>query len=322
MSFHKDIHDYLSNKLNSNSLELTFNLFHRYEIGETEFASLILESSYTSPENDESEDNVVVKYNGVEYNTPHGVYEIRNVQYIPCIIEDFIGDFEPIREFKNANYSIPITLFVDEAFNKANNNIVDNMLEEFQDSIRGLTQSLNGNKILFNHSDVRPISGTVPINNILYRSYQIIVYVETLSVGYFGNEILYWLKSETVGGSYTSLTQIYPVIRGSQRGNETVPIQKFKTELNNEIETRSVPNISAFGLSLSFMYEGGELARHFITQRYTPDPTVKYQIKIVYPGIVNTPFIDDYIIEDVGGPESLGEKLIINVSLNRASDVI
>jgi len=321
MSFHKDINDFLSNKLNSNAFSLPYELYHRYDVGDTDFSKLMLESSYDESDSD-AEDNVVVSFNGVETNTPNGVYTLRHVSYIPCIIEDFIGDCEPIKEVKIASYSIPITFFVDGEFNKANSNVVDNSLEEFQDSLRGLTQSLNGVKILFNHSDVRPISELIEFNGIHYRSYQIVVYVETLSSGYFGNEIKYWIKGSDIGGAYTSLTEIFPISRGSQRGNETVSIQKFKTASNNGIEVKSIPDMSAFGLSFSILYEDNELSRHFVTQRYTPNPLSKYQIKIVYPNLETTPFLDDYIIDEISGPENLGEKIIINVSFKRVSDVV
>lgn len=318
MSRQKSINDYIDTKLNANNQSLPFKLYYKYGINDQEFSEFLLNSVDNGIDDP---DNVIINFEGEDYNTQNGQYTIDNVNYIPCIIEDYQARFEPLSDHTIVKYTVPVSFFVEERFNRENNDIITDAIENVQDTIRGTTDTIGGLNAFIAHSDIRPISGLIRINEKPYRAYQMTFYFKMTNDGYFGEEIQYFIQNDALFSGTT--TRIYPVLRDSSRNNELLPRQKFNDEIDasDEFEIKTMPDLSAFSFTLSLVYDGTELPRHFITQKYNPERPLKYFFSVVYPGMEGTPFGFDYMIESISGLESVDSQLIVTVTFKRASDL-
>ena len=204
MSRQKSIHDYIQTKLSANSSGLDFNLYYKYGINDGEFHNILFNSIDLPNPNEEDEVDVI--YDGVTYQTQNGQYSLDRVQYIPCIIEAFEARFEPLDSFDIIEYTIPISFFVEERFNKQNDDIVTNAIESVQDLIRGKTDTIGGYNTFLTHSAFSPISGIIEIGSAddsgegedirYFRTYQMTIYLSMNKQGYFGKEIQYFIQNE------------------------------------------------------------------------------------------------------------------------------
>lgn len=320
MSRQESIHNYINTKLNSNTQNLKFKLYYKYGVNDGEFADLLLNSVDLGVDD---ENNVVVEYEGTEYNTQHGQFTLDTVKYIPCIIEDFQARFEPLEKYDIVDYTVPVSFFVDVRYNDLNGDIVTNAIESVQDAIRGTVTTIGGYNCFITHSDIRPISGIIEIGSSeddirSFRAYQMTFYINMNKQGHFGKEIQYFIQHESLFGGVA--TRFYPIGRGSSRKNENQSRQLFDTDTTVNFETRSVPDLSAMTLNFSLLYDGTELTRHFITQKFNQGKPLKYFFSVIYPGMEGTPFGDDYILEDVGGAENIDSTLVVGLSFIKASE--
>ena len=123
MSRQEDLHNYIDTKLNGNPQGLPFKLYYKYGINDGDFADLLINSVDLG---NDDENNVVIQYEGEDYNTQLGQYTLDSVKYIPCIIEDYQARFEPLEQFDIIDYTIPVSFFVDVRANDLNGDIVTN----------------------------------------------------------------------------------------------------------------------------------------------------------------------------------------------------
>jgi hypothetical protein len=345
-AFQLFIREYLENKLNTTDnnvltpLDLKFKLFNRYAIEDQEFFDTVVDSIDWEDTLTGSENNVVVEFEGEQYNTQLGQYSLRNVKYIPGIIEGFIGEFEPLEFVKNVNYNIPLTFYVNETVDRELNNIVVEAVQRFQDDIRGKTDVyfdiVSGKDFTFllTHSDYTPLTGVIDFNGTVFREYQLIVSLELIDGGFFTNQIEYNLSVPEYAGAdpqtqpFAGLGtpfRVYPVAAMSSRASELHQFQKFSTSAEDAFEVKALPNEVGFMTELSFLYDGSLFARWLYKLRYTPTVPKIVTLQVKYPGLQSTleiPDAIDYVIESIGGLETVGEKIIISIVLKPVSGVL
>lgn len=278
--------------------------------------------------------NVVVEYDGVEYNTQNGQYTLQQLTYIPCIIESFMGEFQPLKFVKNVSYSIPVTFYINETFNRNLDNKIIEAVEIFQNKIRGEVELIYNHNVLINHSDIAPLTGIIDFNGTVFREYQIMIYMEAIQTilpnsgnqPFFGNQIEYRL---TIDGLFETNNipqkfRVYPIAVNSVRSNEVHMFQKFSSATTNEFETKSLPNESAFMIELTFLYTGDSFTKFLYQQRYEQETPRTVLLEVKYPamaGDTQYPVEKNYVIESIGGSESVGEKIILTMVLRPVSEV-
>jgi len=322
MSRQRDINTYIVTALNANTQGLKFNLYYKYGINDGEFAELLINSTYVEP-NDEAED-VKILYDGIETSTIKGNFEIVKTKYIPCIIEGFDARFEPLDKEKIISYSIPVSFFVDEKSNANNNDIFTTAIEEIQDTIRGTISTIGDYNSFINHGAITPISGLIEIGASeedvrTFRAYQMTFYIELTNNGYFGRQIKYEIQNDDLFEGLK--TEIFPLDKSTGRTIEPLGRQVFDTDTTHEYEIVSVPDISAFSLEIALLYDGDELTKHFLQEKYNIRKPKVYSISVFFPDkSVGVEFTDNYILESVTGPEGLGDKIIFSLSFVKASD--
>jgi hypothetical protein len=338
---------YLENKLNTTEnnlltpVNLKFKLFNRYGIQDQEFFDVVVDSvDWDVPDSTGiPADNVVVEFEGEEYNTQNGQYELRQVKYIPCIIESFIGEFEPIDFVKNINYTIPVTFYVNETIDRQLDNVIVDAVQTFQDTIRGKVDSyfdsLSGEDFTFllTHSDYSPLTGIIDFNGTIFREYQMIISLEMIDKGFFTNEIEYVISvPEFAGTSPTTEPfaglgtpfRVYPVAAMSSRASELHQFQKFSTSIEDAFEVKAIPNEVGFMMELSFLYDGSLFTRFLYKLRYTATEPKIVTLQVKYPGLTGSLEVapaTDYVIESIGGLETVGEKIIFSIVLKPVSGV-
>jgi hypothetical protein len=347
-SFQSFIRTYLQNKLNpaNNNLltskNLKFKLYNRYEVEEQEFFDFVVESVDWDAPNSTGipADNVVVEFEGQEYNTQLGQYNLKKINYVPSIIEDFIAEFEPLNFVKNVNYTIPVTFYVNETIDRQFDNVIVESIQLFQDTIRGTIDtyfdSISGEDFTFllTHNGYTPLTGIIDFNGTIFREYQLIVSLELIDKGFFTNQIEYTLSvPEYVGTNplverFSALGfpfRVFPVTAVSSRVSELHQFQKFSTSAQDEFEVKAIPNEVGFMTELSFLYDGSLFTRWLYKLRYTPTVPKIVNLQVRYPGLQSTleiPDTIDYVIESIGGMESVGEKIVISVVLKPVSGVL
>ena len=152
------------------------------------------------------ENNVVINYDGVDYNTQLGQYSLDKVSYIPGIIENFMAEFEPLKFIRNVSYTLPITFYINETFNRELDNKIIEAVEVFQDKIRGNIELVYNHNVLFNHTDITPLTGVIDFNGTIFREYQMVVYMDAIkqvlpsdtAYTFFGNQIEYRIGIPTI----------------------------------------------------------------------------------------------------------------------------
>jgi hypothetical protein len=283
-----------------------------------------------------NKDNVVIEFEGEEYRTQLGQYNLRNIRYIPSIIEDFIGEYQPLDFVKNVSYTIPITFYVNETIDKQLDNVIVEAIQQFQDSIRGKVDTyfddLAGRDFTFllTHSGYSPLTGIIDFNGTIFREYQLVISLEMIDKGFFANQIEYtvsvpeYVGVDTADNIFASLAnpfRVFPVAAMSSRGAELHQFQKFSTSVQDVFEVKSIANEVGFMVELSFLYDGGLFTRWLYALRYTPTIPKIITLQVRYPGLgsaLEIPDSIDYVIESIGGLETVGEKIIISVVLKPA----
>lgn len=318
MSFQKDINDLLEIKLNDNTQSLPFSLYYKSDLGSDDFVNVVFESTDWIDTGIGAEDNVIVEYDGIEYNTQLGEYTLSDIRYIPCIVHSFNAEFEPYSFVKRATYSLPITFYVDEIWNKDNNDIFTEAVEEFQDSVRGLVETASGRKVLFNHSDIKPVTGLVDFNGKYFREYQMTISLDTIDSGYFGNELIYYVTHPDLNSGVTF--EINPISMSSGKHSELHLFQKFNTATNNEYQTKSVPNETGFSIEVTVIYNADEFTKWLVNSKFEESKVEKLTFGVKYPEI-ETPFSESYVIENIGGVEMIGQLLTVTFTLRPVSEV-
>ena len=276
------------------------------------------------------ENNVVINYDGVDYNTQLGQYSLDKVSYIPGIIENFMAEFEPLKFIRNVSYTLPITFYINETFNRELDNKIIEAVEVFQDKIRGNIELVYNHNVLFNHTDITPLTGVIDFNGTIFREYQMVVYMDAIkqvlpsdtAYTFFGNQIEYRIGVPTINSG--TKFRIYPISAMTVRGNELYMFQKFNTPSNLEYDAKSIPNESAFSLELSFFYTGDLFSKFLYQQKYaqTTLPIVTLEIRYpTQPGDTQIPMEREYLIESIGGTESVGDKIMFTISLRPVSEV-
>jgi hypothetical protein len=343
-SFQIFFREYLENKLNESnglsSADLKYKLYNRYGIDEQTFFDSVVDSIDWEDTLTGSENNVVIEFEGQEYNTQFGQYTLRNVRYVPCIIEDFVAEFEPLDFVKNANFTIPVTFYVNETIDRELNNIIVDSIQNFQDTIRGKTDvyfdsNLGENlTFLLTHGGYSPLTGIIDFNGTVFREYQLVISLELINKGFFTNQIEYNLSVPEYAGAdpqtqpFAALGtpfRVYPVAAMSSRASELHQFQKFSTSTEDAFEVKAVPNEVGFMVELSFLYDGSLFTRWLYKLRYTPTIPKIVTLQVKYPGLQSTleiPDTIDYVIESIGGLENVGEKIILSLVLKPVSGVI
>lgn len=336
------LQNYIQNKLDSvnavDNTPFTYNLYNRYAIEDQDFYDVVLDSVDWEAEGSEGipADNVVVEYDGAEYNTQNGQYTLEKIKYVPCIIEDFIADFEPLSFVENVSYTIPITFYINETFDKQLDNLIILGIQQFGNSLRGQTGTLfdpeSGQtyKLLSNHTALTPLTGIIDFNGTVFREYQIVVNLELISNGFFGNQIQYAV-SITDNDFVNPLTSqpyfsgqtfaVNPIAATSTRASELHGFQIFG---DTNFESKSIPNEVGFMMELSFLYTGDAFTSWLYKQKFNPSPPKKISVKVTYPSSLlqsqEIPTVN-YVIESIGGVEQVGEKIILTVVLKPVSVV-
>ena len=318
MSFQKEINTFLDEKLNNNSINLRFNLFYRFGITQENFTEFIFDSVDWLDTGVGAENNVVVNYDGVDYNTQLGAYTLEEVNYIPCIIEDYIVEYEPYNFLKSAYYIIPITFFVNETVNKDLDPDIVDAIEEMQDTIRGEVFEFSTTRGLLNHSDIKPMSGVIEHNGTIFREYSMNIYIKTIDNGYFANEITYRFTHPDINGGQTMV--INPVVMSSSKGNDIHSFQIFQSDTNNSVEMSGVPNTTVMAQELTFVYKSDELTNWLVRQKYNKAKPQKVNIGVEYPNFGST-FTRDYVIQNVSGLEEHGDIITVTITLSPVSEV-
>jgi len=341
-SFQDSIRVFLQDKLNNETnnpltqSSTTFRLYNRYEIEEQDFYDFVLNSVDWDVSNSTGipADNVVIEFEGDEYNTQLGEYNLERLTYIPSIIENFMGEFEPLKFIRNVAYTIPVTFYINETFNRELGNKIIEAVEVFQNKIRGEVEIIYDHNVLLNHSDITPLTGVIDFNGTVFREYQVIVYMEAIKnilpsnaiQPFFGNQIEYRL---TVDGLFEQngtpqKFRVFPVAVTTVRSNELHMFQKFSTAVTNEFEMKSLPNESAFTVELTFLYTGDGFTKFLYQQRYSQQEPKTLFLEVKYPAMAGDnqiPMEQEYVIESIGGNESVGEKILLTVILRPVSEV-
>lgn len=346
-AFQTFFREYLEEKLNStNNLilapaNLKFKLYNRYGIDEQEFFDTIVESiDWDTPESPGiPTNNVVIDFEDDKYNTQLGQYKLTQIKYVPAIIEDFIAEFEPLDFVKNANYTIPVTFYVNETVDRQLDNIIIKAIQKFQDEIRGKVNTYYDDisgadfKFLLTHSGYSPLTGIIDFNGTVFREYQLIISLELIDKGFFTNQIQYNLSVPEFFGTseeterFASLGipfPVHPIAAMSTRASELHQFQKFSTSTEDAFEVKALANEVGFMMELSFLYDGDLFSRFLYKLRYTPTLPKRISLQVVYPGLTSSleiPETIDYLIESIGGLENVGEKIIISIVLKPVSTV-
>jgi len=344
-AFQSFLREYLEDKLNNtnsnllNPANLKFKLYNRYGIDEQEFFDTIVQSIDWETPNSTGipADNIVVEFEGENYNTQLGQYTLQQIKYVPSIIEDFVAEYEPLNFVKNANYTIPVTFYVNETVDRQLDGIVIKAIQRFQDEIRGRVDtyfdSVSGIEFTFllTHSGYSPLTGVIDFNGTIFREYQLIVSLELIDRGFFTNQIEYVLSVPEYQGANPSTEpfaglgtafRVYPVAAMSSRASELHQFQKFSTSAEDAFEVKALANEVGFMMELSFLYDGTPFTRWLYKLRYTPLVPKIVTLQIKYPGLTSNLEIapaTDYIIESIGGLESVGEKIIMSIVLRPVS---
>ena len=345
-AFQVFLREYLENKLNNTSsgildpAYLKFKLYNRYGIDDQEFFDTIVESIDWEDTNTNSENNVVIEFEGDEYNTQLGQYELEQIKYVPSIIEDFIAEYEPLDFVKNANYTVPITFYVNETVDRQLNGVVITAIQKFQDEIRGKVDTYFDDvagtdfTFLLTHSGYSPLTGIIDFNGTIFREYQLVVSLELIDNGFFTNQIEYVLSVPEYQGTDPSTEpfsalgtafRVFPVAAMSSRASELHQFQKFSTSAEDAFEVKSLANEVGFMMELSFLYDGSLFTRFLYKLRYTPVVPKIVTLQVKYPGLTGSLEIapaTDYIIESVGGLETVGEKIIMSIVLRPVSGAV
>lgn len=340
-SFQIFFREYLENKLNTTQnniltpVNLKYKLYNRYGVDEQEFFDVVVDSVDWEDNSSTilSSDNVIINFEGEEYNTQNGEYTLRKVRYIPAIIEDFIAEFEPLDFVKNANYTIPITFYVNETIDRQLNNVIVDAIQNFQDTIRGKIDTYFDSNagldftFLVTHGGYSPLTGIIDFNGTVFREYQLILSLELIDKGFFANQIEYVLSLPEYQGVSPTVNKfaelgtafrVYPVAAMSSRASELHQFQKFNTSANDEFEVKALTNEVGFMVELSFLYDGSLFTRWLYKLRYTPSVPKVVTLQVRYPGLTSNLEIapaTDYIIESIGGLETVGEKIIFSLVL-------
>lgn len=335
------LRNYLQNKLNDTdaspfSSRVPFKLYDRYAIEDQDFYDVVLDSVDWEIQGSTGvlDNNVVVEYDGIEYNTQNGQYILQKIKYVPCIIEDFIADYEPLTFVENINYTIPITYYINETYNKQLNNLMVEATEQFGNLLRGRIDSVfdaNSGKtfrMLLNHTALTPLTGIIDFNGTVFREYQMVVHIELIDNGYFGNQIVYNIsvpkKDESDVVPFNGATfAVNPISATSTRASELHEFQVFGT---NNFESKAMPNEVGFMLELSFLYDGGQFTKWLYGLKFNPSensfPRV-ITVSVRYPGTTAQESPSKfYVIESIGGVEQVGEKIIMTIVLKPATTLI
>jgi len=276
------------------------------------------------------ENNVVIEYDGVQYNTQLGQYTLDKVAYIPGIIENFMAEFEPLKFIRNVSYTLPITFYINETFNRELDNKIIDAVEVFQDKIRGNIELVYNHNVLFNHTDITPLTGIIDFNGTIFREYQMVVYMDAIkqvlpsdtAYTFFGNQIEYRMSIPTLNSG--AQFRIYPISAMAVRSNELHIFQKFCTSTNNEFDIKAIPNESGLSLELAVFYTGDSFSKFLYQQKYsqTELPIVTLEVRYpVQPGDTQIPMEREYLIESIGGTETVGDKIIFTLMLRPVSEV-
>lgn len=325
------LQSYLQNKLTQTEASQTpsgipFKLYNRYAIEDQDFYDVVLNSiDWEVPGSGGTlENNVVVEYDGVEYNTQKGQYTLEQVSYVPSIIEDFIAEFEPLSFVENVSYTIPITFYINETINKQLNNSIILSAQQFGNELRGQTGTLfdpeSGKtyKLLSNHTALTPLTGVIDFNGTIFREYQIVVSLELISDGFFGNQIQYLVSTSELNSGATF--QVNPIAASSTRASELHGFQVFG---DTNFESKSIPNEVGFMMELTFLYTGDAFTSWLYKQKFTPTPPKKINMRVVYPSVASGYEVTEttsYVIESIGGVEQVGEKILLSIVLRPVSE--
>ena len=277
--------------------------------------------------------NVVVNYDGKNYNTKLGQYTLTNVNYIPCIIEDFIAEYEPLSFVTNASYTIPIAFYINETIDRYSDNKIIRAVESFYNSIRGTTHPISDGvtdyTMLLNHTALTPSTGIIDFNGTIFREYQLVITLELIDKGYFGNQIQYNMSisdptfvDDDENVIFTGQTfRVYPITATSTRASELHQYQIFPgspvVSNNNDVQALALPNETGFMLELSFLHDNSNFSKWLYYQKYTPSKPKKITLTVIYPniGINKSAPSTTYVIESIGGVEMVGEKIIYSLVL-------
>jgi hypothetical protein len=340
-SFQIFFRTYLEDKLNTTQnnlltpVNLKYKLYNRYGIDEQDFFDVVVDSVDWDVANSTGipADNIVVEFEGEEYNTQLGEYDLRKVRYIPAIIEDFIAEFEPLDFVKNANFTIPITFYVNETIDRQLDNIIVDAIQNFQDTIRGRVDTYFDSNagvdftFLITHGGYSPLTGIIDFNGTVFREYQLILSLELIDKGFFANQIEYVLSVPEFAGANPATEpfaglgtpfRVYPVAAMSSRASELHQFQKFSTSTADAFEVKALANEVGFMMELSFLYDGTPFTRFLYKLRYTPLVPKVVTLQVKYPGLTGSLEVapaTDYIIESIGGLETVGEKIIFSLVL-------
>lgn len=325
------LRNYLQNKLNDAdtsiaTAKIPFKLYDRYAIEDQDFYDIVLDSIDWEAEGSTgvAADNVVINYEGAEYNTQNGQYTLSEVKYIPCIIEDFVAQFEPLSFVENVSYTIPVTYYINETYNKQLDNLIILATQRFGNGLRGQTDTLfdpeSGKtyKMLSNHTALTPLTGIIDFNGTVFREYQMVINIELISDGFFGNQIQYLVSTPELSSGATF--RVYPVSATSTRASELHGFQVFG---DTNFESKAIPNEVGFMMELSFLYTGDAFTSWLYKQKFTPTPPKKINLRVVYPSVASGYEVSEttsYVIESIGGVEQVGEKIILSIVLKPVSE--
>ena len=197
--------------------------------------------------------------------------------------------------------------------------------QQFGNSLRGQTgilfdpESGKDYKLLSNHTALTPLTGIIDFNGTVFREYQMVIHLELISDGFFGNQIQYLVSTPEISNGTTF--QVFPVSAISTRASELHGFQVFG---DTNFESKSIPNETGFMMELSFLYTGDVFTSWLFKQKFTPTPPKKISLLVTYPSVNETYEVTeatDYVIESIGGVEQVGEKIILSLVLKPVSEV-
>ncbi len=249
-------------------------------------------------------------------------------KFIPAIMREFEADFEPLPNIETAEYSIPISFFVEYDYTNGkveyNKTLIDIVV--FRNKLIGQFYDLtnlidpDGDDIynsVWNTSGISGVGNPELHNGVLFDEIDITISVEVGKNVEFGNQTRYLLH-KLIGQKVEDKEELPLIIKDSGRTKNME-----SSQATTDDETSNVSKTNVWGLQLSYYSGGeGEIAKEI--KQSAEDPSVpqnqKYFLTIIDPQYTR---VDIPVMTD--GATKLAppnEKVIISTILLLANKVL
>lgn len=248
-----------------------------------------------------------------------------NERFIPSIIVNTTGQYRPIPDLLISDQSFTLQLY----YPQSRQDEVLNCIEQFSLKLIGKTINIDNKDVVFN-LDIPSLSEVKQENiealNIydprlslreteVYGVVQIRVYFVESNLMY-GNQVKYFLKPRGTGANYQELKKY-----DSSAFNSKVTSTE---QLLNNPTAESVVQMNSFGNNITFYFDPSSAMHQDIVKdaELGINQNKVYLLRVDYGNLSNLSFEKEVIIDSVTINQSLGNVIMLSISMKKASVII